>query len=218
MYKLLLIAMGLIVGYTATPRAADMQLAAQFAGLLRGGPGPVGVPIIVDIQPHSAAVDVSVASVGTTVTTYTCIMNDRSTCPPPGSGYVWSMASQPSFLTLNQTTGVLSTNRALTSSDSCTPTQDSCTFPVTIGPPSTAATVIGIAPTSLPISDQAVQGTVFQFYCTMSDNSACTNRTWSYASIPSFLTPTINSTGVVLTTNLPPPLNDSSGTLTVSAQ
>ena len=191
--------------------------AATNAGLLlRGSGGAPTAPTIVDIQPHTASVPASVAS-GTIVTTYTCVMSDNSTCPPPGSGYVWTMSTQPSFLSLNLTTGVLTTNRALTSTDACTPAQDSCTYTVTIGPPPPSQ-VSSISPTSLTILDNVALGTAYQFSCTMSDASPCTNKSWSYANIPTFLTPTINSTGVVLTTNVAPPLTHASGTLSVSAQ
>jgi hypothetical protein len=146
-----------------------------------------------------------------TVYQFGCTIDNGSSC----TNETWSFSNVPQFLTAgqNSTGGTLRTNASPIAQGG-----GSLLVSVTLSAPTVASITWPGSPGTLNIENVTTINTPYQFACTMSDNSSCVSRSWSYSNIPAFLTPSQNSTGLVLTTNQPPPLTIGSGSFQVQAQ
>lgn len=181
-----------------------------------GGTATAGGATVASISASSPCASASCTiydnvTVGTAITTFVCTMTDGSRCPP--SGYGWVLTGQPTYVAINQTTGVLTTATPPPLPDETT------NFNVDVSPITVVVNVASISPSSFSLPDSSPIGTQVRFTCTMSDGvTPCTGRTWGFSNVPSFLTASQDTNGGILTTSQAPPLPVDSGTLSVTAQ
>lgn len=141
-----------------------------------------------------------------TVYQFACTNADGSGC----TNVTWSFTNVPSFLTPGAD-GTLTTNVAPPLPHS----SGTGTVTVTTAAPTITTVSWPNSPGTLNIPSDTAQGTTYLFTCTLSDNTPCVGRQWSFSNLPPFLTGNANG---VLTTNTPPPLPSSSGTSQVQPQ